>query len=251
MKKKEIYSFDIFEEKEVEESEVKKLENGEEVTVTKKVIKKVPTHIVIKHPSRKEIEEADLVMAIKQSELIKRGILTRAMIAKKYSDTGGVLTEDQSKEIARKYKKMSDLQYRFMQLTVNVKKKTKAQEEEVKEVIEELNSIRREIADTESSYSTLFQHSADVKAQNHVILWYSLMLTFIEDVEKDEWIPYFEGETFEEKLESFYQKEEEPTDFYNDLRQKLSYIISFWYHGAAQNKKEFDKLVKDIDEGNV
>ena len=59
---KELYSFTIEEEKEVEKtSKRKNKKTGEETTVTKKVKKKVPIQISIKRPSRRELEEAELV----------------------------------------------------------------------------------------------------------------------------------------------------------------------------------------------
>lgn len=249
---RELFGFDILEEKTVDEPKVQKdKETGEEITVTKKVKKKVPIHFVISKPNRKQIEEADIQFAIKQSEYIKQGILTRAMITKKYADTGGVLTEDEAQYLTKLYKELSETQNNFVRLTVNVKEKTPEQEKEAEEVINRLNQIRKEIADLESSYSTLFQHTADVKASNWVVLWYSLMLTYVEDEETGEWEPYFKGDTFEEKLSFYYEKEEDPDDIYIELRQKLSYFISFWYNGAISSKEDFENLEKDIESGEV
>lgn len=248
---REIYGFDIYQEVSVDEPKKTKDENGEEITVTKKVKKKVPTHFVISKPTRKQIEEADVQFAIKQSEYIKMGILTRAMITKKYADTGGVLTKEEAGYLTGLYKELSELQNRFVQLTVNVKDKNKEQEKESEDVINRLNEIRKEIAEIESSYSNLFQHTADVKASNWVILWYSLMLTYTEDENSGEWTPYFEGETFEDKLNFYYEKEENPDDMYIELRQKLSYFISFWYNGAVSSKEDFESLEKDIESGEV
>ena len=92
---KELYSFTIDEEKEVEKvSKRKNKKTGEETTVTKKVKEKVPIQISIKRPSRRELEEAELEYSVEMSRCVKKGILTKAMLYKKYSDTGGVWTED-------------------------------------------------------------------------------------------------------------------------------------------------------------
>ena len=96
---KELYSFTIEEEKEVEKtSKRKNKKTGEETTVTKKVKKKVPIQISIKRPSRRELEEAELEYSVEMSRCVKKGILTKAMLYKKYNDTGGVWTENEAKD---------------------------------------------------------------------------------------------------------------------------------------------------------
>jgi len=48
-----------------------------------------PVRVILKEPNRRQIEEADMEYSIEMSQCVKRGILTKAMLAKKYSDTGG------------------------------------------------------------------------------------------------------------------------------------------------------------------
>ena len=50
----------------------------------------MPVPIKIKRPSRRELEEAELEYSVEMSRCVKKGILTKAMLYKKYSDTGGV-----------------------------------------------------------------------------------------------------------------------------------------------------------------
>lgn len=252
---KELYSFEVKTVKEVEDKTTTKDEKtGEEITVTKKVKKEVPVRIVIKRPSRRLIEKAETQYTIKLSELMKLGVLTRAMVTKKYADTGGVLTETEALYLTSRYKRLAEIQKDFVNL--GIKSENLSAEDRVKfdAVTEEINTIRREIAETESNYSFIFQHTADMKATNHVILWYSIMLSYIEE-QKDggqpEWTPFYKGETYEEKLEDFYEKEENADSFYLQVKQKLAYIISFWYHGAIATKEDFVKLEKDINEGKV
>ena len=91
MEFKELYSFTVDEEVEVEKKTTKKdKKTGEETTITKKVKEKVPVVVKIKRPSRRQLEEAELEYSVEMSRCVKKGILTKAMLAKKYSDTGGV-----------------------------------------------------------------------------------------------------------------------------------------------------------------
>ena len=98
MSKKVIYEFTVKKEEEVEEESTtnkKNKETGEmeKVTTTKTVKKEIPYNIVIYQPSRRQVEDADMEFSVEMSKCIKRGILTKAMLAKKYSDSGGLLSE--------------------------------------------------------------------------------------------------------------------------------------------------------------
>lgn len=251
---KELYSFEVKTTKEVDEIVLGKNEKGEETKTTTRVKKEVPVRVVIKRPTRKQIEKADLQYTVKLSELMKLGVLTRAMVTKKYADTGGVLTETEATYLTSRYKRLSEIQKDFVNLSLKAENLDEPGKEKLKTVTEEINTIRREIAETESNYSFIFQHTSDTKAQSHVILWYSLMLSYLEE-QKDGgepvWTGLYKGETFEEKLEDFYKKEEDNELFYLQVKHKLAYFLAFWYQGAIATKEDFVKLEKEIDEGKV
>ena len=59
--------------------------------------------MILKEPNRRQIEEADMEYSIEMSQCVKRGILTKAMLAKKYSDSGGLLAEQDAKNLSKKY----------------------------------------------------------------------------------------------------------------------------------------------------
>ena len=108
---KELYSFTIDEEREVEKTHARKnKKTGEETTVTKKVKEQIPVQVRIKRPSRRELEEAELEYSVEMSRCVKRGILTKAMLYKKYSDTGGVWSEEDAKDYGKLYKEILDIQ---------------------------------------------------------------------------------------------------------------------------------------------
>ena len=80
---KELYTFTIDEEKEVEKSHTRtSKKTGEKTTVTKKVKEKVPIEVKIKRPSRRELEDAELEYSVEMSRCVKIGILTKAMLYK-------------------------------------------------------------------------------------------------------------------------------------------------------------------------
>ena len=203
MEFKELYSFSLDEEKEVEKTSTRKnKKTGEETTVTKKVKEKVPVVIKIKRPSRRELEDAELEYSVEMSRCVKKGILTKAMLYKKYSDTGGVFSEDDAKDYGVLYKEVLDLQNEYVRLDM-IDKKTDDQKEKLEKIKKTLAESRRKIIETETSMQSLFDHTADTKAQNRLLLWYTLMLTNIQREKDEQPENYFKGKNFEDKLEDY------------------------------------------------
>ena len=251
MKFKELYSFDLDEEKEIEKTHTRKnKKTGEETTVTKKVTEKVPIKVKLKRPSRRELEDAELEYSVEMSRCVKRGILTKAMLYKKYSDTGGVWSEDDAKDYGKLYKEIFDIQNNYARLET-VEKKTAKQKEKLEKIKTELAETRRKIVDAESAMHSLFDHTADIKAQNRLLLWYTLMLTHIQREDDEEPLSYFDGEDFDQKLEDYYLKEDETSDFYEAVVKKVTTVLAFWFFNQASSPDEFNKLIEDMEKGEI
>jgi hypothetical protein len=251
MDNKELYRFKVYEEKEVtkEDSTIDEV-TGEETVVKKKVVEKVPVEIVLKKPSRRQAEEADLEFSVEMSRCIKRGILTKAMLAKKYSDIGGAMSESESQKLVELYQKSFDLQNENSRLDL-ISEKSDEILERMNKVSQEIADSRAEIIEIESSYRALFDHTADTKAQNKVLLWYIINLTNIKRELDGDSKPYFRGKDFEEKLSDFYEKEEKSEDFHVRLIKKLSTFVAFWFFNQASTKEEFEDLERRIEAGEL
>lgn len=247
---KELYSFvvDREEEKEQEVSKTNK-KSGETITTTKKVTEKVPVSVILKKPSRRDLEEAELEYSVEMSRCVKKGILTKAMLAKKYSDTGGLMSETDAQELVDSYKKMYELQNEHTRLGL-VNEKTKAQEDRLSEIAAEVAATRKSIVEYETNYSSLFDHTADVKAQNRLILWYTLMLTYVKGSEDESPKPFFKGDDFETKLKYYYEMEESEDEFYFVASRKASTALAFWFFNQASDKESFDSLMKRLEKGD-
>jgi len=251
MKFKELYSFGLDEEREVEKTHTRKnKKTGEETTVTKKVKEQVPIQVRLKRPSRRELEEAELEYSVEMSRCVKRGILTKAMLYKKYSDTGGVWSEDDAKDYGKLYKDIFDIQNEFARLETT-DKKTKKQKEKLEDIKTRLAETRRKIVDAETAMHSLFDHTADIKAQNRLLLWYTLMLTHVQGEDDEEPVSYFKGEDFDQRLEDYYLKEDETTDFYEAVVKKVTTILAFWFFNQASSPDEFNKLIEDLEKGDL
>jgi hypothetical protein len=255
-KLREIYSFTFEKEEKTKKTETSKIKNEEtgeeeEVSVTKEVLEAVPHRVVMKQPTRRQIEEAELEFSVEMSNCIKRGILTKAMLAKKYSDTGGLLAEEDAKALTKMYVTYGELSQESEKLQIkNVK--TEKDEARLKEISGEIAILRKDIVNVETSYSNLFNHTADVRAENKVIQWYILHLTHIQKSDSEEIVPLFEGRDFEERLQTYYELEEDGDDLYDLVGGKIAALFSFWYYSSgAVSTADFEKLDQDIEEGNV
>jgi len=252
---KQIYSFTVDDVREVKEKTTEKRVNDsgteEEVEVSKVVSKAVPFEFVLKEPSRRELEEADMEFSIEMSRCIKKGILTKAMLAKKYSDTGGILSETDANRLVDLYADLADLESKYTRRTIqnqNVKRLPKKVQEEIDNLAARVAIARRDIVELESSYQSLFNHTADTKAQNRIILWYIVNLTYFKEKNKDEEPKeFFDGDSFESKVDRFYAYETDANPLFQAAYGKLTALFSYWYFSTDIQKEHFDKIIDDID----
>jgi hypothetical protein len=255
-KMREIYSFTFNKKEKVKKTEtsvVKNEETGEdqEVSVTKEVIEETPYRLIMKQPTRRQIEEAELEFSVEMSNCIKKGILTKAMLAKKYSDTGGLLAEEDAKALTKMYVQYGELSQESEKIQIK-NSKTEKDEERIKEISGEIAVLRKDIINVETSYSNLFNHTADVRAENKVIQWYILHLSHIQKSDEEEIKPLFAGNDFEQKLQIYYELEENGDELYDLIGGKIAALYSFWYYSSgAVSAADFEKLDKDIEEGNI
>ena len=207
---KEIYSFSVdLETKTTQEVEkvITDKETGkkEKVKVEEEITSTEPIRVILKEPNRRQVEEADMEYSIEMSQCVKRGILTKAMLANKYTDTGGLIAQEDAKNIGKMYGELAELQAEYTRLSTKTGKNTKEDEKKLSEILADVGTLRKQIIDTETAYSSLFNHTADTKAQNRVIMWYVLNLTHIIRGEEGEIEPFFKGESYEEK-ENYWEK---------------------------------------------
>jgi hypothetical protein len=241
---KELFSFNITVNKEVEKTETKE-ENGQTITVTQKVKEDVPVRIIIKQPSRKNMEDADLQYSIEMSNCVKKGILTKGMLTKKYSDTGGMFSEDDANELMKLYSVVTSWQNELTRVT----SKTDVNKEAETALIDKILAAKARIVQLESDNLTLFNNTADTIAQNNVIRWFCLNMAHTQVMPNGNIEPMFKGLTTEEKLAQLYAMDETEDAVYTKAFRKLMTFVSFWYFSKNAKKEDFEKLDSDIESG--
>lgn len=242
---KKLFEFEIGKEETVKETHDSLTEQGEAIQISKDVKKRVPHKFFIKKPTRGLFDEAELFYAVKLSEGIRAGLLTRALLAKRYENDGGPLSESEIKKFGDLYTEFFERSERIQALT---DKKDKAPEDAAK--IEELkleqDNDRVNLQKFEMNQSSLYDQTAEVRARNKTILWWILNLSHLVN-DKSEDRPVFRGTSFEEKLNDYDEVLESEDAFKGEIIQKFTYFISYWYVGKTVTTEDFQKIAKDLE----
>jgi hypothetical protein len=243
---KTMFEFDIFQEKEIEKVDISTNEKGEEVKVTSKVKSTVPVKLAIKKPTRSLFDEAELFYGVRLSEGIKAGLLTRALLAKRFNNDGGVLSDEEQKEYNDLYLEFFNLQTEFQRLSIKEEAiRTEEEKKQIQNVIAKMNDAREKLQKYEMAQANLFEQTAENRARNKTIMWWVLQLSLIQGDDK-KFKELFQDGTYEDKLKRYDEIEESESGVEKIAIQKLLYLISFWYIGRAASQEEFEKLVNAL-----
>lgn len=232
---KELYSFKVNKKQEVEivtETDAGKLISKE--------TQSVPIDIFLKKPSRRELEQIDDVWAIEFSESVKKGILTKTMLAKAYDDSGGFISKKEGEDYLTLIERSAKLhsEYKLLQL------KSEVDEEKVKEATKELSELFYRIQVFESKQSEIFEQCAEVRARNKAIQWMVTNLTFYK--KGLEFVPFFVGDKQDDKQDSYYEVLEGDDLFSNQVIERAAIFLTFWYMGRATKPEDFKSLDDEL-----
>ena len=241
MAKGNIYTFSA-NKKVIETKETTKVnENGEEVVTTSEKEVEKPIQFVIERPSRRKAEEAEVFYGVQLSKAIKDGMLTRTMLQKKYSDTGGALTEDGAKTLLKELKRLKDMEDEFM-----LKKANKADQKEIDALEKEIVLLKKDVISLEASAQSIYTHTADARAERQTLLWYAINLTKFQTEEGLDF--YFKGFDFEEQLDDLYDKDESENGFDDIVTNKILTAIGYWFYSQTADEKDIAKFIEEQEQ---
>ena len=244
MAKGYIYKFTLeTKEKKKVEVERKNKETGEMETVVQNKTVKTPIEFVIKKPTRRIMDEAEAQYAIEMSNNIKKGIVTKAMLVKKYADTGGTLTEAETKDMVKKLQKSNEIANKIQMLVAVDKKKN---EKEIEELNSELLVLRKELTDIEMSMQGVYDHTADARSERAMLLWYTIQLA--RETEDEQEVLFFDGLLYEDQLEDLYKKDEDGDELQKDALSRIMAAISFWFYNNSATQEQIEAFVKQANE---
>jgi hypothetical protein len=244
MAKEYIYEFTLKKKVKKQVETKRKNKDGEEETILSNRTVSVPVKFFVKKPTRRMADEAEVFYSVQLSKAIKMGIVTKAMLIKKYADNGGALSEEESKQLLKSLKILNDLENEYKLCSV---KKTKESKERAEELILEIVTLKRELQELESSLQSVYQHTADAKAEKEVLLWYAIQLAkFSEDGDEEK--PFFEGGDFEEQLEDLYEKYEVDESFESEATSKICKVVGYWFYNQTAEKKDIEEFIKEDEQ---
>ena len=247
---KKLYKFTISETVTKKVEEKSKDKDGNEVTITKDSVEVVDRPIFLRKPTRSMFDEAELYYGVQLSEGIKAGLLTRALLAKRFSNDGGVMSNPDKQEYADLYVNLISNQNAIERASAKKEKdRTDAEKEEMAKLLSENGVVKREIQEFEMAQASLFDQTAENRARNKTILWWVLNMSYYGNPEDDSTVKQiFKGENYAEKLASYDLIEEDGSEFEEEVIKKLVYYVSYWYVGQAQTEEEFTDVLKALEE---
>lgn len=246
---KKLFEFKIKKKELVEESETTENEDGQKVTTTKDVKKEVEKLKFLRKPTRKLFDDAELFYGVELSKGIKAGLLTRALLQKRFSNDGGVLGEKEREEWGNLYSEIFDKQVELQRLTI-IENRTPEQEEEFEGAKEFLKDSRTRVQEFEMQQSSLYDQTAENRARNRTILWWVLHLAHSVEDEGVE-APFFGAGSYEDKINEYDRMEEEEDEFATECINKFFYYVSFWYVSKTSDPKQFKDLIKFAEQQDL
>lgn len=247
-----LYEFKVNREKEVSETETTKNENGEDVTITRKVKKNVPVHYAIKKPNRRTYEDGELFFGVSLSEGIKAGLLTRQLLSKRFDNDGGTFSESEKERYVHLYKELYEFETEIQKTQLNLANLSETEKQEkITSLLTKMTEIRNELQEFENSRSAIFDQTAETRAKNKTIMWWVLQLSHRKEEDGlERFVPLFGEGDHSAKLDVYDALEEEDIPSTTEAIKKFAYFISFWYNGKVTNEEDFKNVETLIDQGS-
>ena len=121
--------------------------------------------------------------------------------------------------------------------------RTEQENKRLDEIIVELEAIKRDIQSFEAEQINIFENTAEAKSRNRTILWWVLQLAHKQ--EDDKYVPFFDGETFNEKLDNYDIIEEQGSVELSDIIKRFTYLTTLWFLGRIETTEDFEAFDKD------
>lgn len=239
---KRIFEFSVNKEVLVDQENITKDENGNEVKTITKIKKIEPQKFFVRKPNRSLRDQADLYYNVTFSEGIKSGLLSYPLLEKRYSNDGGIFSETQKQKYTELYTKLYQTQAKYHGLVTNIEK-TPEIEKEIKDLIAQIVEMQRELRIFELETQSLYNSTAEMRAKKQTVLWYTLFLSYYGDNK-----PFFGDGKYEEKIKIFDDIEEGEDEFLNRVKSRFYAIVTIWFENNQLKQSDIDNLLKAFEE---
>jgi len=164
------------------------------------------------------------------------------LLAKRYENDGGALSEPDIERFGEMYVEFYKEQTKFLELQEK-EERTKEEQEEMDGLENYLKNTRSALTHFELEQQSLYEQTAEVRARNKTILWWVLHLAMTEGKDGEKPVEVFSGEDHDTKLAVYDELSELEDEYWDEVLQKFTYFVSFWFVGRVNDEKEFKKLL--------
>ena len=255
---KSLYTFEVLVPTEVSVTTKSKNEQGEDVEVTTKQKKEVSRRVALKKPTRSLIDEAELYFNVVVGEGINAGMMSRALLAKRFNNDGGVLSNPEKEAYSNAYRDLEKKQNEYQRLSLKEESlRSETEKERFSNLVKDIAILRRTLQEWEVEQLSLYDITAESRARTKTILWWVLHLTHIENpTQEDDWIPLFRGEVGDikakmaryDEIEEGDNLTESDREFYFKAIRRSAAATAFWYYGRAARQEDFVSLEQAIQD---
>jgi hypothetical protein len=234
-------------------------EKGKKFTIEKEEEVKEMVEIYLKRPTRRVYDECNLFYSVKISQGIKRGLMTRAMLGKRYRDDKGALSAEEQEDLNERYSELLIKEKEFQVVQLNLadeKLSLEERQERLAVLVSEIEDLKTDLEGFEVAAESLYEHTAEARAARMTSMWWLLHLTHfrVEENGVEEYQPFFVGKDFERKMEAYAILEEriaEVDDKFVDFEvrviEKATYLLSSWNGGNVKTFKDFERVEESLD----
>ena len=202
------------------------------------------TKYAILKPNRRIREDGELFFASETSRFAKAGVLPKAAWNTILSNGGGSISENDRESYGKLLLKYRDLSFEMQAVLIKSDgARTEGENKRLDEIIVELEEIKKDIQSFEAEQINIFENTAEAKSRNRTILWWVLQLAY--RVEDGKYLPFFEGESFNDKLDNYDIIEDTGNVEISDVIKRFTYLITLWFLGRIETTEDFTAFDKD------
>lgn len=204
--------------------------------------------VFVKKPTRSQIQEADMYYSIQLNKYIKMGLLTSEQLAKRHIDVGGTFSDQQQKDFAEIQSVLANKQEMLLRI-LSKENISDSEEERKKKLLKDIAILKSQASEYEYIKNQAYEHTANTKARNDVILWLILNLTHFKKIEENnedsKSQEMFPGENIDLKKLSLEEKEDSEDKLVEKCFLTIIKAVTIWYWMGVQDESRIKELIKD------
>ena len=193
------------------------------------------------NPSRKMKEDGELFYASKLSSFISAGVLPKIVWDRLFKDNGGIISRSDEDEysslIKESVKQTIELEDLISKPELN---RSDEENNKISDLQASIASYKSQIQILEIAQINAFENTAEAKARNKTIVWWSANLA-CEEASDGSVSLILGGGSIDSKMDT-YDEIVETDEFLNQCLSRINYLVTVWYLGTASNFEEFKKF---------